>query len=361
MKKGQALLAYLARRPGQFHSREKLSALLWGDHAEEQARHSLRQTLVGIRKLLGDEHEEILLTKGDTVAIDPATEVDVLIFERLASETTPNSLERASDLYQGDYLEGFSLKDDGFDEWMIAERERLWELALEVLAKLLAHQVRGKAYEAAVQTSLRLLKLDPTQEGVHRTLMQLYDQLGRREAALRQYQTCVSMLQRELSVEPDQRTRELYDRILQRAGDSPSVVLEEFSSQPLRVLIVEDEPVTRTVLEEFLRSGGYDVVVSEDGADALLHLGKQKFDAVLSDIFMPNLDGLKLLEIMSQNHIDSPAIFLTALSDQELEVRGFELGAADFIRKPVRKDILLLRVRNAIRRGRPRVAFNRGE
>ena len=98
-----------------------------------------------------------------------------------------------------------------------AERERLRELALDALAKFLAHQQRpGVRGEAAVQTALRLIALDPLQETVHRTLMRLYARLGRRAAALRQYQLCVSVLQRELGVEPEADTRELYQEILRR-------------------------------------------------------------------------------------------------------------------------------------------------
>ena len=71
--------------------------------------------------------------------------------------------------------------------------------------------------EAAVQTATRLLALDPVQEDAHRTLMRLHARGGRRAAALRQYQTCVAVLQKELGVEPEPATRRLYLEILQRA------------------------------------------------------------------------------------------------------------------------------------------------
>src|SRR5207249_1073181 len=72
------------------------------------------------------------------------------------------------------------------------------------------------ALDEALRTALRLVALDPLQESVHRTLMRLYAQLGRRGAALRQYQLCVVALQRELRTEPDEETRALYQKILQR-------------------------------------------------------------------------------------------------------------------------------------------------
>ena len=131
-------------------------------------------------------------------------------------EGTPEALEQAVELYRGDLLEGLTLQEPPFEEWLMAERERLRELALEALAGLLAAQRAAGAVEGALQTGLRLIALDPLQEPVHRTLMRLYAQLGRRGSALRQYQLCVGVLQRELGVEPEEETKELYQEILRR-------------------------------------------------------------------------------------------------------------------------------------------------
>src|SRR4029450_4163434 len=79
--------------------------------------------------------------------------------------------------------------------------------------RLLAHQQKAGAAEPAVQTSLRLLALDPLQEPVHRAVMRLYARLGRREAALRQYQLCVDALKRELSTAPEAETTQLFQEI----------------------------------------------------------------------------------------------------------------------------------------------------
>ena len=139
-----------------------------------------------------------------------------MAFERLVEEGGPEALARAVDLYRGDLLEGLAFRGALFEDWLMGERERLRELALDALAKLLAHQRVAGSAETALQTALRLVALDPLQEAVHRTLMRLYAQLGRRGAALRQYQLCVGILQRELGVEPEAGTRELYQEILRR-------------------------------------------------------------------------------------------------------------------------------------------------
>src|SRR5688572_23472375 len=105
-KKAQALLAYLALHPGQAHPRDKLATLLWGETGEEQARHSLRQTLVGLRKALANGVSNFVLD-GDELSLDPSSaEVDVLTFKRLIAEGSPESLTKAADLYRGDLLEG---------------------------------------------------------------------------------------------------------------------------------------------------------------------------------------------------------------------------------------------------------------
>ena len=226
-RKAQGLLAFLALRPGQPYSREKLAALLWGDTADEQARHSLRQTLCVLRKALPPTKPPSLLIRGETVALNPAAvTVDVATFEGLVTQGTPGALERAAALYQGELLEGLGLREEAFEEWLRAERERLHELAIHALAKLLAHQARTGATEGAIQTAVRLLALDPLQEPVHRTLMRLYVKQGRRGAALRQYQTCLGVLRRELSVEPEPETTRLYHELvpLPPRGARPATV-----------------------------------------------------------------------------------------------------------------------------------------
>jgi DNA-binding SARP family transcriptional activator len=217
-RKAQALLAYLALPPGQAHPRDKLAALLWGSIREESARTSLRQALFAIRKGLG---EAAVRTDGSTIALAAeSVDVDAAALAHDVASGSPAALARAADLYRGDLLAGLVVDEGPWEEWLLGERERLRELALEGLAKLLAHQRRTGPLEPALQTALRLLTLDPLQESVHRVLMRLYADLGRRGAALRQYQHCVAVLQRELAAEPDPETKQLYQDILRRRPSS---------------------------------------------------------------------------------------------------------------------------------------------
>src|SRR5215472_15971348 len=231
-KKAQMLLAYLAMHPRQSLLRDKLATLLWDDAPAEQARLSLRQTLFAIRQMLPLDP---MLVDGDGVAFAAdAVTVDVSEFEQVAKSHDPDELARAAMLYQGDLLEGISPGSAQFEEWLRAERERLHELALEAFAKLLGHQMQLGATEPAFQTALRLLSLDPLQEVTHRALMRLYAGQGRRAAALRQYQLCVDVLQRELGVEPEEATKQVYREPLAQPSPRPTTAQADAHTLPQR-------------------------------------------------------------------------------------------------------------------------------
>jgi DNA-binding SARP family transcriptional activator len=218
VRKAQALLAYLALPPGQAHPRDKLTALLWGGVSEARARASFRQALSTLRRAVGDG---VLVQEGDRIALGaPAVDVDAVRLEQELRAGGHDRLESTVALYRGDLLAGLVLDEPPFEEWLLAERERLRELALEGLARLLASQRTAGDFEAGVGTALRLLTIDPLQESVHRTLMRLYARLGRRGDALRQYRECLSVLRREVDAEPETETRQLYQEILRARGSA---------------------------------------------------------------------------------------------------------------------------------------------
>src|SRR5436853_7250037 len=111
-RKAQALLAYLALRPGQAQPRDKLAALLWGDVADAQARASLRQTLSLVTRALDEAPAPCLVVDARTIALAPdAIAVDAREFEAAVAEATPEALERAAHLYAGDLLDRFLLDE----------------------------------------------------------------------------------------------------------------------------------------------------------------------------------------------------------------------------------------------------------
>ena len=228
-KKAKALLAYLALQPGECCSRNRLAALLWEEYSDTQALGSLRNALTSLRKAL--PAAELLITQGDMLAVAPAgIGVDVLDFERLVAEGTPDALAQAIERYQGEFLEGFNPRAPAFEDWLMARRSRLREQTLEALEALLEHYRAEQADERAVQVAIRLLTLDPLRESVQRSLMALYAKQGHYGAALKQYRTCQAVLRRELGLAPEPETERLYrDLVRQRhqpAGAVPASATE---------------------------------------------------------------------------------------------------------------------------------------
>jgi TolB-like protein/DNA-binding SARP family transcriptional activator len=223
-RRGAALLAYLALGPDRPQSREKLATLLWADRPDDQARHSLRQALVALRRSLNDENGHFLIAQGESISLNrSAIEVDVHAFERLAAEKNDEAVERALTLYRGELLDGFSVRSDEFEFWLSAERLRLRDVAAAALERRLARQAKSEETELAIETAKRLLTLDPTRESTHRTLMQLYDRSGRRSMALRQFQTCRDVIRQELAAEPEPDTVRLFAEIRERQADPDRV------------------------------------------------------------------------------------------------------------------------------------------
>lgn len=229
-RKARALLAFLARHPGQPHGREGLAAMFWPDSAESEARRNLRQALKLVRRALADRSDAIIVIQGDALVLEPSTaEVDVDLFERLDEAGTPDALERAAALYRGDFLEGVNLADGPFADWSLIERMRLHARALDVFSRLLADRLEAERTEAAIDMALRLLALDPLQEHVHRQLIRLYLEQGRRGSAREQYQLCRAVLERELGSPPEAETERLYQEIRRCRVELPASASEPSS------------------------------------------------------------------------------------------------------------------------------------
>ena len=112
------------------------------------------------------------------------------------------------------------------------------------------------------------------------------------------------------------------------------------------LLIVDDSEANRDMLSRRLRRKGYDVTVAEGGRRALELAEQQRFDLVLLDIVMPDLNGIEVLETLRETWSagDLPVIMVTAKDESEDIVRGFELGANDYVTKPLDLPVVLARV-----------------
>ena len=219
-KKARALLGYLAAQGGQAVSRERLADLLWPYQGSEQARHSLRNCLLELRKALGPSAVRYLVADFANCRIEDAV-VDLDRFERLSRSPQRAELQAAAELYRGEFLADFDIDSEPFQEWLAAERDRTLALICEVLQRLTAAQDAAGESDAAIQSGRRLVALDPLSEFGQRALMRAYARAGRRGEALRQYKSCAETLKRELGVAPDAETQALAHEMA-RAGSAPA-------------------------------------------------------------------------------------------------------------------------------------------
>jgi predicted ATPase/DNA-binding SARP family transcriptional activator/tRNA A-37 threonylcarbamoyl transferase component Bud32 len=231
--KVRALLAYLVTEAGAPHRRERLAGLLWPERSERVAQNNLRVALANLRKAIGDrtaigDHQDspsFLTITRQTIRFNPQSDAwsDVAAFATLlepqsTAKQTVKCLEKATSLYRGDFMEGFSLPGSAaFEEWVLLTRERLGrqvQAALQRLARY--YQVRG-AYERALHYARHQVDLAPWEERGQRQVMRLLALAGRRNAALLQYENLCRLLAEELGVEPEDETKILYQRIRDRA------------------------------------------------------------------------------------------------------------------------------------------------
>jgi len=213
-RKTEGLLAYLALANGRLSSRDQVAGLLWSDRADEQARSSLRQSLAALRKSLNGGGERVIIARGDSVGLDPSLlTVDAVEFMRLAGTRTNSELHLANDLYVGQLLDGISVRDQAFDDWLGVERTRLHEIAISTADRLLAEWLKIGDDNRAIAAAQRLLKLDPLRESTYRTLMRLYSAQNQRGLAARQFQICQEVLLSHFNIEPAPATRNLYEEI----------------------------------------------------------------------------------------------------------------------------------------------------
>ena len=115
------------------------------------------------------------------------------------------------------------------------------------------------------------------------------------------------------------------------------------------ILVVEDEPRILAFLRRGLEAQGFAVDAAEDGPTALRRARERRYDLVVLDLLLPGLDGLSVLRELAERLPDVPVLILSARSDIETKLRGFELGARDFLAKPFALDELVARVRVQLR------------
>jgi len=234
-RKVQEMFCYLLLYRDRPHPRETLASLLWNTTSSAaQSKKYLRQALWKLQTAIDPQAEptgtHVLLVDLDRVQLNPDADLwlDVAEFEQAFDLVRgmpgqqlgiqqAQALQRAAQLYQGDLLEGW------YQDWCLYERERLQNVYLVMLDKLIDYCEERHDYEAGLAYATRILRYDPARECTHQRVMRLYYLAGSRTTALRQYEHCVAMLEQELDVKPTKRTVALYEQIRLDRFDGVSV------------------------------------------------------------------------------------------------------------------------------------------
>jgi two-component system, OmpR family, copper resistance phosphate regulon response regulator CusR len=117
----------------------------------------------------------------------------------------------------------------------------------------------------------------------------------------------------------------------------------------MRILVIEDEPRILAFLARGLEAEGFTVDGAADGAEGLRRGGRGSYDLVVLDLLLPRLDGLSLLRELQRLRPELPVVIVSARTDLETKLRGFGLGACDYVSKPFSFDELLARIRAQLR------------
>lgn len=283
-QKVRALLAYLASHPDQPFSREQLCELLWPEEDSETARHNLRQALYSLRQGVGERADDVIASDHHSLrlTLDAGDALDVAELEEAyhrgfpaSGGVVPAELGRVADLYRGDFLSGFTVRDSvPFENWLITEQERLRDMAVQALSALVDHFSTRGEYEPAIDHCHRLLEVDPLSEDAHHELIRHYVLSGRRPRAMLHYEELAELLDRELGVAPSAKTRRLFESVREgglAADDGATAAGIELGRPPLApfVPLVGRDGDLRKLEESWRASTGGDcrlaLVVGEPG------------------------------------------------------------------------------------------------
>lgn len=121
-------------------------------------------------------------------------------------------------------------------------------------------------------------------------------------------------------------------------------------TKQIKILLVEDEATLAIIIRDTLKSQGFQVITAENGERGLQLFFHERPDVVVADVMMPNMDGLEMVKRIRNKDVTTPILFLTALSETEDVVRGFEAGANDYLRKPFGMLELIVRIKALVGR-----------
>jgi DNA-binding response OmpR family regulator len=118
----------------------------------------------------------------------------------------------------------------------------------------------------------------------------------------------------------------------------------------MKIILAEDNELLRKSLSYFLETKGFEVTQFPDGKDALESIRNNHYDIILSDINMPGISGLEITQYVRVTlKLDTPIIIFTSLGVEQTELDSFDLGASDFMAKPISPSVLLVRINKLLK------------
>jgi len=232
-QKARALLAYLAMDAERPHERAALAALYWPEMSDALALRNLSQTLIWLRRAIGEGAPPFLLLNQRQVQWNAAAAVEVdarrflALLERSGAPSVADAdaKREAVGLYAGEFLAGFSLSGcPAFDEWLLLQREYFQRLALEALFRLTGEALAAGEYAEAAALARRQLALDHWREEAIRQLLRALAAGGHAAEALAEYEKARRLLSEELGVEPQPETIQLAEEIRHGRGGKSSAL-----------------------------------------------------------------------------------------------------------------------------------------
>ena len=228
-RKDLAVLVYLAIAEEPV-DRSRILALLWSDRAEEQARKSLRQSLVVLRQALNRGADVIASARHQKLQIDRSQiSIDIKEFDAAALSGDHVSAAR---LYGGPLLDGFRSPTAAFEDWLTVERRHYADLAGGIFADLAEAHLFAQDWSGAAEAARRAVEIDSLNENGHRLLMRALARAGRRNEALQQFHRLTGLLRNELDVRPDAETMALYGSIREGKARQEAALSAHARNQP---------------------------------------------------------------------------------------------------------------------------------
>ena len=211
-RKAIGALAILALAPDGTVTRSTLAGLLWSDRGEDQARDSLRQVLASIRRAftIFDPSPLVADRESVTLRLDQCR-IDVHEFQAAANDSTAEAKSRAVDLYNGALLDGLSVNDTAFQEWLLRERSRIDVQATSALEWLLFSSEADPAEEKYLRWASTLSEIDALNEAAARAKMLHHGAHMELGKAAQEYDRLKRALLDELGVPPSQETIRVYE------------------------------------------------------------------------------------------------------------------------------------------------------